>query len=102
MGGRRTYRPDQDEQDALRAILRAGHPGEPLTGSVCLCAVFYVPDLRTRDVDNMMKHVADSAIGVLFKDDRQVTASAQYEELDRERPRTVILYGADELTTVAR
>jgi len=98
----RAYRPDEKDQRELRRLLRVLHDGEPLAGSVCLLAVFYLPDLRTRDTDNMLKHLGDSANGILWKDDRQVTAMAGYAELDRERPRTLVVYGADELTTVRR
>jgi len=99
---RRAYRPDEKDQRELRKLLAALHEGEPLTGSVVLVAAFYLPDLRTRDTDNLLKHLGDSANGVLWKDDRQVTAMTGYVELDRERPRTVVMYGADELTTVRR
>ncbi len=96
-----TYKPDAAEQKALRALI-ASQVGEPLEGSVVLAAVFYLPDLRTRDTDNLMKHVLDSANTVLFKDDRQVTAEVGYVELDRERPRTIVMVGADELSSVRR
>lgn len=103
MGRRATvYKPDADEQKALHAILRTLHQGEPLEGPVVLVAAFYLPDLRTRDTSNQIKHLEDAANKVLWKDDRQVTATAGYQELDRERPRTLVLYGADELTTVSR
>ena len=98
----RAYRPDEKDQRELRKLLRVLHEGEPLTGSVCLVAAFYVPDRRTRDTDNMLKHLGDSANGILWKDDRQVTAMTGYAELDRERPRTLVMYGADELTTLRR
>ena len=98
----RAYRPDEKDQRELRKLLRVLHEGEPLTGSVVLCAAFYLPDRRTRDTDNMLKHLGDSANGILWADDRQVTGMAGYAELDRERPRTVVLYGADDLTTLRR
>ena len=96
-----TYRPDQAHQDELRARFEA-LVLEPLTGSLVLACAFYLPDLRTRDTDNLVKHVADSANRVLFKDDRQVTAQMGYVELDRERPRTIMMLGPDELSTVRR
>lgn len=96
-----TYKPDAAEQRELRTIIDRQTP-EILTGSLVMVAVFYLPDLRTRDTDNLVKHVLDSANGVLFKDDRQVTAQAGYVELDRERPRTIVMVGADELTSVPR
>lgn len=96
------YKPDKDLQDELRETLRGLHQGEPLTGSLILAAAFYLPDLRTRDTSNLLKHLEDAANGVLWGDDRQVTATLGYVELDREKPRTVILYGADDLTTVTR
>lgn len=98
---RGTYKPDAADQLALGLYLRT-QLAEPLTGSLVVCCAFYLPDLRTRDTDNLTKHVLDSANGVLFKDDRQVTAQAGYVELDRERPRTVMMLGPDEMTSVRR
>lgn len=96
-----TYKPDAADQRALRAYMST-QLALPSDGSLVIACAFYLPDLRTRDTDNLVKHVLDSANTVLFRDDRQVTAQAAYVELDRERPRTVVMLGPDELTTVQR
>ena len=96
-----TFKPDAADQRELRAIIASQVP-DPLEGSLIVAAAFYLPDLRTRDTDNLMKHVLDSANTVLFKDDRQVTAQVGYVELDREKPRTIVMVGADVLTSVRR
>lgn len=98
---RGTFKPDAAEQRALGLILRS-QVAEPLEGSLVVACAFFLPDLRTRDTDNLVKHVLDSANGVLFKDDRQVTAELGYVELDRQRPRTIVMIGADELSSVRR
>lgn len=98
---RGTFRPDADHQKALQLILRRQTPA-PLDGSLIVACAFYLPDLRTRDTDNLVKHCLDSANGIVWSDDRQVTGEIGYVELDRERPRTIMLVGADERTSVRR
>ncbi|MHC9292009.1 RusA family crossover junction endodeoxyribonuclease [Mycobacterium sp. LTG2003] len=62
----------------------------PFTGNVGLACVFYRPTRRRIDADNLLKHVCDSANGVLWIDDSQCTAIAGVIDLDREDPRTVV------------
>lgn len=66
--------------------------GVPFLGEVAVVACFVVPDRRIRDADNLMKTAMDGATqGGAWVDDSQVTAQAALLELDRERPRTVLL-----------
>ena len=73
---------------------------QPLTSNVGMVCVFYRPDRRVADNDNMLKHVCDSANGVLWRDDSQCTALAGFIELDRTTPRTVIVIGGHDSTLV--
>lgn len=93
----RTYQPVEDANaeehtaHALRQAYRGRHES-----NVALVATFVLPDKRTRDNDNLMKHLLDSANGVIFHDDRQVTGQGSRIELDPHHPRTLILFGAHE------
>lgn len=69
----------------LKSVIR-----QPYTGNVALVCIFYRPDRRIVDADNMLKHVCDSANGVLWLDDSQCTAKLGIVELDADQPRTVI------------
>ncbi len=51
----------------------------------------YLPDRRTRDIDNIAKSLLDGMNGVLFRDDRQVCATAITKELDRANPRVEVV-----------
>lgn len=73
----------------------------PIEGNVAVGCIFFRPNKQRIDVDNMLKHVMDSANGILWHDDSQVTALAGSVELDRERPRTVIVIG-DHQTSMTR
>jgi len=70
----------------LRQLFRS-----PLTGNVAVGAVFFRPDLRLIDVDNMLKHVLDAANGIVWHDDSQVTALYGAAELDAREPRTLVV-----------
>lgn len=87
--GRGTYAADRDaERDTayrLKQVVR-----QPHTGNVALACIFYRPDRRRVDADNMLKHVCDAANGVLWLDDSQCTATAAVVELDAANPRTVV------------
>ncbi len=65
----------------------------PFTGNVGLVCIFYRPNLKRIDADNLMKHVCDSGNGILWKDDSQITAEVSIVELDRDNPRTLIAVG---------
>lgn len=49
------------------------------------------PDRRRRDVDNVAKAVLDSANGVLWDDDLQVSELVVRRSVDRERPRVEVV-----------
>lgn len=65
--------------------------GTVLDDSIAIVAIFYRPDYRRMDVDNMMKVVLDAGTKAgVWGDDCQITAQASFIELDAERPRTVV------------
>lgn len=65
----------------------------PLEGNLAVGCIFFRPTKQRVDVDNMLKHVMDSANKIVWHDDSQVTAQLGIIELDREHPRTVIIIG---------
>lgn len=52
--------------------------------------VAFMPDKRTRDLDNVAKSVCDGLNGIAWADDEQVDELIVRRELDRESPRTEI------------
>ncbi|MFD0209193.1 RusA family crossover junction endodeoxyribonuclease [Streptomyces hirsutus] len=101
-GNGRTYKLEKDEEAEkatawhLRRRFR-----QPLTGNVALGCVFFRPDMRLIDVDNMIKHVCDAANGVVWVDDSQVTAVYGQAELDVDEPRTLVVV-APHMSTLLR
>lgn len=73
---------------------------EPITHNVAVGCIFYRSTKQRIDVDNMLKNIMDAANGIVFVDDCQVTAKLGIIELDRERPRTVIVLGHHKSTMV--
>jgi Holliday junction resolvase RusA-like endonuclease len=73
---------------------------EPLEGNLAVGCIFYRPTNHRVDVDNMLKHVMDSANKIVWRDDSQVTAQLGIVELDKTRPRTVIVIGSHVSTMV--
>lgn len=83
---------DKDAEAKTGAMLR--YKATTLwSANVCVVAGFVRHDRRWMDVDNLMKHLLDSANGVLFYDDAQVTASAQVLEYGPGAARTVLVVG---------
>lgn len=80
---------DRAAEKALAATLIRWR-AQPYPGNVALAAVFYRPNRQRIDADNLLKHVCDSATGILWADDSQVTAVVGVIELDPGLPRTVI------------
>ena len=74
---------------------------QPYLGNVALVCIFYRSNKQRIDTDNMLKHVCDSANGIAWIDDSQVTAIAGLIELDPSNPRTVIAI-APHVTTMQR
>jgi Holliday junction resolvase RusA-like endonuclease len=64
------------------ALPRGWHKG----ATYALGVIAYVPDLRRRDVDNLLKSVMDAGNGIVWADDSQVTIATVARELSRERP----------------
>lgn len=97
-----TYQPrdDREAEQRLAWHLKAGH-AERFPGNVMLACRFYRPNSQRIDADNLLKHVCDSATGILWDDDCQVTLTLGEIQLDRERPRTVIV-AADHYSTLLR
>jgi Holliday junction resolvase RusA-like endonuclease len=63
----------------------------PFRDTVAIVALFYVPTLRRKDTDNLMKLLMDAGNqSRIWKDDADVIAQAVFLELDRERPRTIV------------
>lgn len=93
-GEQRTYTPartvnaEQAVRDCCTLALRGAVP--PTVGAWGVTAVFYLPDRRIRDSDNLLKLVKDALNGVTWADDAQVTADFVSLQLDPQRPRSVI------------
>jgi Holliday junction resolvase RusA-like endonuclease len=92
-GGRRTHQDPKDKAAEKRTreffaldIIALGVPR--LVGNVAVRLVFYRQTAQWVDVDNLVKHFLDSANGMLWVDDVQVTRTSATLELDRENPRT--------------
>ncbi len=67
---------------------------EPFVGNLAIVCVFYRPDRRVIDGDNMLKLVCDAGNNArAWGDDCQFTTKFVRIELDRERPRTEIAIG---------
>jgi Holliday junction resolvase RusA-like endonuclease len=79
------------------SFLRDSFP-EPMTGNIALAAVFYRSNFQRIDVDNMLKHICDSATGIIWRDDSQVTAIVGVAELDPAFPRSIIAVSPHEST----
>lgn len=77
----------------LKSVIRS-----PFAGNLAVACVFFRANHHRVDVDNMLKHVMDSANGICWNDDYQVTAMVGIAEVDAVRPRTVIAIGPHQST----
>lgn len=50
----------------------------------------YLPDRRTRDVDNIEKAILDACNGILWRDDRQALVERKSREVSRDSPRVEV------------
>lgn len=67
---------------------------EQFLGNLAIACVFYRPDRRVIDGDNMIKLVCDAGNNArVWKDDCQLTTKLVRIELDKARPRTEIAIG---------
>lgn len=85
------YKADRSQERATGMVVRQGF-SSPWEGAVAVFCAFYRPDRRRVDLDNLVKHVLDASNRIAFKDDSQVTALAALLEVDRECPRTVVVF----------
>jgi Holliday junction resolvase RusA-like endonuclease len=92
---------DADAEQATKWKLRQFFRRGPLTGNVALGCVFFRSSRQEIDADNMLKHVCDAGNGLLWVDDSQITAKYGGIELDRERPRTILVM-APHVSTMLR
>lgn len=78
-------------EDDLAWTLKAHVRQRPMVGPLAMVAMFYVPDQRLVDGDNLLKLVKDAGnkAGV-WHDDSQIVACAATVALDPARPRTVV------------
>jgi len=90
----RAYQPRDDlaAEQALKYKLKASG-AKMFPGNVMLVCRFYRGNYQRIDTDNLLKHVCDSANGILWKDDSQVTLVLGEVLYDPQRPRTIILAG---------
>ena len=95
----RTYtRPEDVAAEARTRTALANVVPEPMTGNVAMAAIFYRPNRQRIDADNMLKHICDSATGVIWHDDSQATAVLGVVELDAEHPRTLLAFAPHDST----
>lgn len=90
---------------AIAMFWRAAARGQTFGGNVAVAAVFYLPDARTKDGDNLLKLLLDAgSMAEVWADDSHVTVHTAGLELDRVRPRTVVAFCPTEssLARVAR
>lgn len=58
---------------------------------VKMVVVFYLPDKRRRDLDNLFKTVSDALNKIVYHDDSQIRELHLYRDYDIINPRTEIL-----------
>lgn len=92
-GGRRTHQDpvDRAAEDETSECLResvAGLAIPRIRTNVAVRLVFYRQTAQRVDIDNLIKHFLDSANGILWLDDCQITRIAAELHLDRTNPRT--------------
>lgn len=88
--GQMYQKPEDREAERALAATFVRWADRPMLGNVALAAIFYRPNRQRIDADNLLKHVCDSANGILWDDDSQVTAVCGIVELDAGLPRTVV------------
>ena len=90
-GGRRTHQDPRDaaaEAETRRQLIEQWGSHRIETGNLKLVAHFHRKNRQIVDLDNLVKHLLDSAQGVLFVNDAQVTAYDVELFVDSEAPRT--------------
>ena len=85
--------PSKRHEDWLKGALWELKQGKPMTGRVKIEYMFYVADLRRRDIDNMIASINDALVkaGLIEEDSWQkLKILGGDAELDRANPRAEI------------
>ena len=92
MGGRHfTPKHVEKAENDLAVMFQVHVRPRPIAGPLALVSLFFRPDHRRMDGDNLQKLVMDAGTKAgIWHDDSQVTASTWFVDLDIQRPRTVI------------
>lgn len=83
---------DREAEKKTAAYLRQA-VRQPFPGNVGLICIFYRPNRRVIDTDNLIKALCDSANGILWRDDSQATLVLGIMEYDKDNPRTLVAIG---------
>lgn len=86
---------DKKAEERTREYLQEHWRAPKLYLNLGVTAVFFRSSRQVVDLDNLLKHLLDSANGLLWHDDCQVTSFGDTElRLDRDNPRTELtLFG---------
>jgi Holliday junction resolvase RusA-like endonuclease len=89
-----TYTPSNSRryESSIKAhcLAAKGRRDWALDGEYALRCTIVFGDRRRRDLDNVIKSVADSLIGVVYADDSQIVELVATREIDRDRPRVEV------------
>jgi Holliday junction resolvase RusA-like endonuclease len=86
-----TRRYEAAVKGAARLAVRELGEAWPLDRQYKLTMRCYFPDNRPRDLDNVIKSVADGMNKVAYQDDRRIRECSAVREIDRSHPRTEVL-----------
>lgn len=90
-GGVYSVKAQRVHEDAIGWALRAKLGHRRFHGPVRVYAVFFFPDRRTSDADNLLKLLLDAGNKIAWDDDKQVVGVTGEIEFDKANPRTEIL-----------
>ena len=76
----------RDNKETMALEMRTQYRGKPLEGSLEADVTIYWPDKRKHDADNV-KALLDSATGILWLDDSQITDLHSRKRYDKTNPR---------------
>jgi Holliday junction resolvase RusA-like endonuclease len=76
---------------AMRKWTSANRRKWPAEKRFSVNVFFFMPDHRTRDLDNCVKSVTDALNKTVFDDDRQIDEVYAVRDIDKKNPRTVVV-----------
>ena len=93
-GGGYTPQATKDYQElvswmAKKCLADMGH--KPMQGNISVELYFWRGNKRKVDLDNLSKCVLDAMNGVIYEDDRQITALHLFKAYDKENPRLKVV-----------